>query len=94
MWRPLTSALVLSLLLSGCEEESCPGASDLQAGSYSSTGGRWVNGPSQFPHDGPAKRLTVERGTGNAGTVKVTYTKNGKVVVETWALAGARWGGP
>ena len=94
MWRPLSSTLVLGLLLSGCGEESCPAVSDFQAGDYRSTGGRWSSGPSQFPHDGPPKRLTLERGTRDAGIVKVTYKKNGKVVVEKWALAGARWGGP
>ena len=77
-------------LLLGCEPfgAKCEPATLFSPGTYASQGGQWVNGRDVFPHDtGTGKTLVIERDSEGKGTVRITYQRNGRTVIETWSLA-------
>jgi hypothetical protein len=82
--------LGVSLLL-GCWQlgDECPKATAFLPGTYASRGGAWVNGTDSFPHEGGDKTLVIERDQYSRGTVRITYTRNGRTIVETWSMTSA-----
>ena len=91
MWRAATLASLLAV--PGCDlgSDGCPPARPFTTGTYDSAGGSWANGTGKFPHDGPPKMLTLERLPSGEGSVRVTYVRGGKTIVERWAMPKGLW---
>ena len=92
MWRPL---LLLSLVCTCVplpfDQGSCAPVSDLVPGTYVSKGGRWGNaGSSRYPHaEAGGKTLVLERLSDDKARVRITYSRGGKAIVETWQDDGS-----
>jgi hypothetical protein len=81
-------ALLLISLFSACfGGGDCGYHGGFVPGTYASTGGSWYTGNGTFAHAlAGAKTLVLDTDTAGQPRVRITYQRDGKPVVEVWAV--------